>query len=365
MNVIEFYQHALHERGFKADAAQWVGIQRLQQTFNEWLVYKNRRSNKLIRMIKRPEVPRGVYMWGGVGRGKSFLMDSFYHVVPIQRKIRVHFHEFMRGIHQQLDELRGVANPLDKVAKKIAKKYRLICFDEFHISDVADAMIMFNLLSGLFDYGVSFIMTSNYQPEELYPDGLHRDRILSTIKLLNEKLDVINVDSGNDYRQRALEQVNAYLTPLNVQADTALRLAFKNIAETADEDALLRIESREIRALRRAGGIIWFDFATLCGGPRSQNDYLEIASQFHTVILSGVPHMSASMSSEARRFTWLIDVFYDRKIKLIMSAEVAPDELYTEGTLSNEFHRTVSRIIEMQSREYMDSKTKKITDALV
>jgi cell division protein ZapE len=365
MNVIEFYQHALHERGFNADAAQWVAIQRLQQTFNEWLVYKNRRSNKLIRMIKRPEVPRGVYMWGGVGRGKSFLMDSFYHVVPIQRKIRVHFHEFMRGIHQQLDELRGVANPLDKVAKKIAKKYRLICFDEFHISDVADAMIMFNLLSGLFDYGVSFIMTSNYQPEELYPDGLHRDRILSTIKLLNEKLDVINVDSGNDYRQRALEQVNAYLTPLNVQADTALRLAFKNIAETADEDALLRIESREIRALRRAGGIIWFDFATLCGGPRSQNDYLEIASQFHTVILSGVPHMSASMSSEARRFTWLIDVFYDRKIKLIMSAEVAPDELYTEGTLSNEFHRTVSRIIEMQSREYMDSKTKKITDALV
>jgi len=365
MNVTEFYQRTLNERGYTADTAQLHAVQRLQSIFDEWVAYKSRRTNKLMRMINPPEIPRGVYMWGGVGRGKSFLMDSFYHVVPLQRKTRIHFHEFMRNVHQQLDELSGVANPLDIVAKKIAKKYRLICFDEFHISDVADAMIMFNLLSGLFSNGVSFIMTSNYKPETLYPDGLHRDRILPTIQLLNEKLDVINVDSGNDYRKRALEQVEVYLTPLNAKTDAALRLAFKKVAEVADEEAKLRIESREIRALRRAGGIIWFDFATLCGGPRSQNDYLEIASQFHTVILSGVPRMSAGMSSEARRFTWLIDVFYDHKIKLIMSAQVAADELYTEGILSNEFHRTVSRIIEMQSREYMDSQARGITDELV
>lgn len=224
---------------------------------------------------------------------------------------------------------------------------------------------MFNLLSGLFEQGVSLMMTSNYQPDALYPDGLHRDRLLPTIKLLNEKLDVINVDSGHDYRKRALEQVEVYLTPLNAKTDSALRKTFKKVAEVADEDAKLRIESREIRALRRAGSIIWFDFATLCGGPRSQNDYLEIASQFHTVILSGVPRMSAAMSSEARRFTWLIDVFYDHKIKLIMSAEVASDELYTEGTLSNEFQRTVSRIIEMQSRQYRDSQTREINNTLV
>jgi len=365
MNVIEYYQQALNEHGFTADAAQLRAVQRLQIAFDEWLAYKSRRTNKLMRMINPPEIPHGVYMWGGVGRGKSFLMDSFYHVVPLQRKTRIHFHEFMRGVHQQLDELNGVADPLDIVAAKIAKKHRLICFDEFHISDVADAMIMFNLLSGLFNHGVSFVMTSNYQPETLYPDGLHRDRIFPTIKLLNEKLDVINVDSGNDYRKRALEQVEVYLMPLDAKTDEALRSAFKKVAEVADEEAKLRIESREIHALRRAGGIIWFDFATLCGGPRSQNDYLEIASQFHTVILSGVPRMSAAMSSEARRFTWLIDVFYDHKIKLIISAQVTADELYTEGALSNEFHRTVSRIIEMQSREYKESPVRRITDELV
>jgi cell division protein ZapE len=365
MTVLEFYQQALNQRSFTADEAQLRAVQRLQTAFDEWIAYKSRRANKLMRMLNPPEIPRGVYMWGGVGRGKSFLMDSFYHVVPVQRKTRIHFHEFMRGVHQQLDELNSVANPLEIVAKKIAKKYRLICFDEFHISDVADAMMMFNLLSALFNHGVTFVMTSNYRPETLYPDGLHRDRILPTIQLLNEKLDVLNVDSGIDYRQRALEQVEAYLTPLNAQTDAALRSAFRKIAEVADEDARLRIESREIRALRRAGGIIWFDFATLCGGPRSQNDYLEIASQFHTVILSSTPRMSAAMASEARRFTWLIDVLYDHKIKLIMSAEVAPDELYTEGTLSNEFHRTVSRIIEMQSREYIESKIRAITRELV
>ena len=365
MNVVEFYQQALTERGFTSDEAQYAAVQRLQTAFDAWLAYKSRRSSKIMRLINPPDVPRGVYMWGGVGRGKSFLMDSFYSVVPLKRKGRIHFHEFMRGVHQQLDELKGVANPLDIVAKKIAQKYRLICFDEFHISDVADAMIMFNLLSALFNNGVTFIMTSNYPPDALYPDGLHRDRLLPTIALLKEKLDVLNVDSGNDYRKRALEQVDAYLYPLNAKTDSALRKSYRKIAETSDQDPVVRIEAREIRALRRAGSIIWFDFATLCGGPRSQNDYLEIASLFHTVILSGIPSMSAAMSSEARRFTWLIDVFYDHKIKLIMSAEVPADELYTKGTLSNEFHRTVSRIIEMQSRDYMDAQTRAHSDELV
>jgi cell division protein ZapE len=250
------------------------------------------------------------------------------------------------------------------VAKRIAKKYRLICFDEFHISDVADAMIMYNLLSALFDNGVSFIMTSNYDPKLLYPDGLHRDRILPTIALLYDKLDVMNIDAGVDYRGRALEQVDSYYTPLNANTDQAVRDAYSRIAETADEDPVVRIEAREIRALRRAGTIIWFDFNTLCGGPRSQNDYLEIASRFHTVILSGIPMMSAAMSSEARRFTWLIDVFYDQGVKLLMSAEVEPEELYTNGTLANEFHRTVSRIVEMQSREYMDKEQRAAAGAL-
>jgi cell division protein ZapE len=292
-------------------------------------------------------------------------MDSFYSVVPVVRKTRLHFHEFMRGVHRQLDELKGIADPLNEVARRVAKKYRLICFDEFHVSDVADAMILYNLLKALFDNKVSFIMTSNYHPDTLYPDGLHRDRLLPTIALLKERLDVLNVDAGTDYRKKAMQQVVAYHVPLGSHADRALRKAFAALAETADDDPRIHIEAREIKALRRAGGAIWFDFATLCGGPRSQNDYLEIASRFHTVILSGVPRMSVAMSSEARRFTWLIDVFYDHKVKLLMSAEVPPEQLYTEGVLANEFHRTVSRIIEMQSVEYMEAERRSVAEGIV
>ncbi|MFD2368120.1 cell division protein ZapE [Pseudoduganella sp. GCM10020061] len=364
MNVQEFYAHSLAQRGYSSDPAQQRAVDRLQQAYEDWTHYKAQRSSSFKRLINRPDVPRGVYLWGGVGRGKSFLMDSFYSVVPVVRKTRVHFHEFMRGVHRQLDELKGIANPLDEVARRIARKNRLICFDEFHVSDIADAMILYNLLKALFDNGVSFVMTSNYDPDKLYPDGLHRDRMLPTIALLKEKLDVLNVDAGIDYRKRALEQVEVYHYPLGAEADKILRHAYASIAETADEDPHIHIEQREIRALRRAGGLVWFDFATLCGGPRSQNDYLEIASRFHTVILSGIPMMSAAMSSEARRFTWLIDVFYDHKVKLIMSAEVAPDQLYTQGVLSNEFHRTVSRIIEMQSREYMESDRRDAAGAI-
>ena len=364
MNVLEFYQEALEQRHFKPDAAQRRAVERLQQCYDEWVDYKAQRSNSFKRLINRPDVPRGVYMWGGVGRGKSFLMDSFYSVVPVVRKTRLHFHEFMRAVHLQLDELMGIADPLDEVAKRIAKKYRLICFDEFHVSDVADAMILYNLMKALYDNGVSFIMTSNYEPSTLYPDGLHRDRILPTIALLQERMDVLNVDAGVDYRGRALEQVNAYYTPLGPGTDEKLREAYASLAATKDEDRNIRIENREIHALRRAGTVIWFDFKTLCGGPRSQNDYLEIASRFHTVILSGVPMMSAGQSSEARRFTWLIDVFYDQGVKLIMSAEVEPEELYTSGMLANEFHRTVSRIVEMQSREYMDKAQRGAAAAL-
>ena len=362
MTVMEFYEDALTQRGFIADPAQRSAVERLQRAFDEWIAFKAQRSSTFKRLVNRPDVPRGVYLWGGVGRGKSFLMDSFYSVVPVVRKTRVHFHEFMRDVHRRLDDLKNVADPLDDVAEHIAKKFRLICFDEFHVSDIADAMILYNLLRALFDRGVSFVMTSNYAPDTLYPDGLHRDRMLPTIALLKAHMDILNVDAGNDYRKRALEQLSVYHCPLNAAADQALRDAFAKVADTADEDPRVRIEAREIRALRRAGGVIWFDFATLCGGPRSQNDYLEIASRFHTVVLSAIPAMSAGMSSEARRFTWLIDVFYDHKIKLLMSAAAQPDALYTEGMLANEFHRTVSRIIEMQSREYMEAPRRLVVD---
>lgn len=363
MNVREYYEQALAQKGYTADSAQMMAIDRLQLAYEDWLAYQAGQGF-LKRLFSKPVPPRGVYMWGGVGRGKSFLMDSFYSAVDADKKTRLHFHEFMREVHRQLDQMKGIADPLQAVAKSIADKYQLICFDEFHVSDIADAMILYNLLKALFDHGVSFVMTSNYQPDTLYPDGLHRDRMLPTIALLKEKLDVMNIDAGIDYRKRTLEQVKAYVFPLGEATTAALHQDFDSLAEIADEEPVITVEGRELRAVRRAGSTIWFDFKTLCGGPRSQNDYLEIASRFQTVILSDVPEMSAGMASEARRFTWLIDVFYDHKVKLIMSAEVVPEELYTNGMLANEFHRTVSRIIEMQSKEYMEEERRQSPNSL-
>ncbi len=357
MNVREFYEDAVARRGFVADPAQQRAVDRLQRLDDDFVAFRKRRANAFLKVLDSSVVhtppPRGVYLWGGVGRGKSFLMDAFYSVVDLRRKTRIHFHEFMRGVHRQLDELKGTVDPLDEVARRVAKKYRLVCFDEFHVSDIADAMILHRLLSALFDLGVVFVMTSNYRPDTLYPDGLHRERILPAIELLEAKLDVLNVDAGVDYRTRTLERTQTYVTPLGAAADRTLRHAFDAIAETADEDPKLTIENRTIRALRRAGGAVWFDFQTLCGGPRSQNDYLELANRFHTIVVSGVPQMSAALSSEARRFTWLVDVCYDRRVKLVLSAAVEPEALYTAGALSSEFQRTVSRIREMQSVDYL------------
>ena len=352
-SVREVYEAELGARGYKSDPAQLRGVLALERCANEWSQYKEQRSNAFKKLINHPPIPRGVYMHGGVGRGKSFLMDCFFQAVPVVRKTRLHFHEFMREVHRELADLQGTVNPLDALGARIAKRYRLICFDEFHVADITDAMILHRLLDALFANGVGFVTTSNFRPDDLYPNGLHRDRILSAIALLNEKLEVISVDNGTDYRRRTMEQVKLYHAPLGPEADAQMNEAFTRLAASHDEDRLLLIEHREIRARRKAGGVIWFDFRTLCGGPRSQNDYLEIATQFHTVLLSDVPQMSARNASEARRFTWLVDVLYDRRVKLIVSAQVPPEGLYTEGALAHEFPRTVSRLNEMQSAEYL------------
>ncbi len=346
---------ALEHRGYRLDASQAAAADRLQRLNEEWVAYKAQRSNALKKLLARPPVPRGVYLWGGVGRGKSFLMDVFFAAVPVIRKARVHFHEFMRAVHRELDEVKGMAEPLDEVAARIARRHRLICFDEFHVSDIADAMILHRLLTRLFELNIGFAMTSNYAPDALYPDGLHRDRLLPAIELLERQLDVLQVDGGIDYRQQAMERVRAYLWPWGAEAERELSAAFERIAESEDDDPTLTIEERQIRARRRAGGVVWFDFAVLCGGPRSQNDYLELAARFHTVLISNVPRMSAGQASEARRFTWLVDVLYDHRIKLLVSAEVPAAELYTAGALAQEFLRTASRLAEMQSREYLDA----------
>lgn len=358
------YEAELQARGYKSDPAQLRAVEALERCAAEWTHFKQRRSNALKKFINRLPIPRGVYMYGGVGRGKSFLMDCFYNAVPLRRKTRLHFHEFMREVHRELAELQGTVNPLDELGRRMSQRYRLVCFDEFHVADVTDAMILHRVLDAMRKYGIGMVTTSNFHPDGLYPDGLHRDRILPAIALLKQTMDVVNVDNGTDYRRRTLEQVKLYHCPLGPDTDAEMEQAFSRLAEAHDESPVLHIEQREIRALRRAGGVVWFDFRTLCGGPRSQNDYLELATQFHTVLLSNVPHMPVKLASEARRFTWLVDVLYDRRVKLILSAEVPPEQLYTEGPLSHEFPRTVSRLNEMQSAEYLALERRTVDTSL-
>jgi cell division protein ZapE len=388
--VRELYERTLAERGYHSDPAQLRAIDALERCEDEWADYKARRSNAVTKLLRaplangaavpaggsepvlrrlgdwlvRPPIPRGVYMHGGVGRGKSFLMDCFFQSLPLTRKTRLHFHEFMREVHRELQDLKGTADPLDELGRRIARRHRLICFDEFHVADVTDAMILHRLLAALFANRVSIVTTSNFHPDDLYPNGLHRERILPAIALLKDKLEIVSVDGPNDYRRATLQQLHLYHQPLGPDADAAMQRAFEQLAEARDESPVLHIEQRELRALRRAGGVVWFDFKTLCGGPRSQNDYLELAQQFHTVLLSDVPQMPPRLASEARRFTLLVDVLYDRRVKLIVSAAVSPEVLYEGGPLAHEFPRTVSRLREMQSAGYLALQRRDVETAL-
>ena len=356
LDVVALYQQSLAKRGFVSDAAQWRAVERLQRLYDEWTAYKARRNSALKRMLVKPALPRGVFLWGGVGRGKSFLMDSFYLCVPLVRKRRVHFHHFMREIHRELPEAKGMPDPIAVVAARTAKRYRLICFDEFHVSDIADAMILGRFLDQVMERGVVFCMTSNYAPDQLYPHGLQRERFLPTIELIKSRMDALEVDAGNDYRRRALAQVRVYHTPLGPAAEAALEEIFASLRDVEEETHPLDVEGRQIRYRKRAGGVVWFDFDVLCGGARSYTDYVDLTKRFHTVILSGIPRISAKNADSARRFTWLVDVFYDERIKLICSAETVPEALYADGakgeTASVEFSRTVSRLTEMQSIDY-------------
>ncbi len=358
-DVISLYKRSLAKRGFVSDDAQWRAVERLQQLYEEWTAYKARRNTALKRLLVKPPLPKGVYLWGGVGRGKSFLMDSFYLCVPLVRKRRVHFHHFVREIHRELDELKGTEDPLAEVAARTARRHRLICFDEFHVSDIADAMILGRYLEQVMERGVEFVMTSNYAPDGLYPDGLQRERFLPAIELLKSRLDVLQVDGGVDYRRLKMERLKVY----HVGNEPALEGIFQELKDVEEERHPLDVEGRRISYRKRAGGLVWFEFAALCGGPRSYADYVDLAQRFHTVILSGVPRMSPRGSDAARRFTWLVDVFYDDRVKLVVSAETQPEELFTEGgdarTAAAEFARTASRLHEMQSTAYLQAERRR------
>lgn len=368
MSPSNWYAVARSQPGFALDPAQAQAIMRLDQLYQELLDFKRVRSRPLGKLeifghalMPQPKLPKGLYLWGGVGRGKSLLMDVFYAGLPYLRKRRLHFHDFMREVHLQLKTLKGQPDPLLAVARRIAMQTRVLCFDEFHISDIADAMILGRLFSFLFNQGVIMVLTSNYPPENLYPNGLQRSSFLPTIALLQQMLDVVNLDGGVDHRQRLLTKAPLYLVPHDEESMQKLQVFFDELAGTVSDDLphVLEISGYRLESRRRARNVVWFDFDVLCGPQRSQVDYLYLARNFEYVLVSGIPVLESTQAAEARRLTWLIDIFYDYRVKLIATAADLPQALYLHGEQSGEFVRTASRLQEMQTQEYWDTPYEK------
>jgi len=354
-------QHA-QVHGFSLDAAQEKALGHFERLYED-LIGLQSLDSWFVRLLARKRVVRGLYLWGGVGRGKSFLMDSFFNCAPVEKKRRLHFHRFMQEIHHRMRDLQGQEDPLILIAREIAARTQLLCMDEFQVTDITDAMLMRRLLEGLFESGVVVVTTSNLHPDDLYKHGLQREQFVPAIALIKQNLDVVNVDGGTDYRLRALEEAGVFHSPLGAETEERLHHAFLAVSRHEGEaDMPLEIEHRIIRARRVAKGVAWFEFGELCDGPRGQADYIELARRFHTVIVGNVPQLKADKLDAARRFTWMVDEFYDRRVKLIMSAQSRAHELFQMlgggdtflRSLNVSFvDRTVSRLIEMQTHEYL------------
>jgi len=365
MNLHDAYTRTIRAHGFEPDEAQLRAVASLERARRDLLAaQRSQRVHALIPRLARPLLRRagptpirGVYLWGGVGRGKTFVMDLFFEHLPFDARLRQHFHRMMYRVHNRLRALGNRQNPLDIVADELAAKACVICFDEFFVADIADAMLLGRLLEALFRRGVMLVATSNIPPDELYHDGLQRRRFLPAIDLLKQHMEVLNVDGPTDYRLRVLEQAEIYHSPLDDAAHTNLTDYFERIApDTGTGNQALEIHGRDIAVRRRADGIAWFDFDALCDGPRSQNDYIEIARSFQTVIVSALPVLDRSGEDRARRFIALVDEFYDRRVKLIISAAAPIEAIYTGTRLAREFERTRSRLLEMQSTDYLAAR---------
>ena len=359
---LERYKKDLTRDDFSYDATQEMAVEYLHTLHQQLVEAENAPGPGLLGKLKnklvKPDVEpiKGLYFWGGVGRGKTYLMDTFYDTLPFDRKMRTHFHRFMQRVHAELKALDGTKNPLVTVAEKYANEARIICFDEFFVSDITDAMILGSLLEELFARGVSLVATSNIIPDGLYENGLQRSRFLPAIALLNKHTHVVNVDSGIDYRLRTLEQAELYHWPLDSEADASLDKSFRALApdlEELEEHVSIEINHRMLTARKVCEDVIWFNFNALCEGARSQNDYIELAKLYHAVLLSNVPQLGRHNDDATRRFINLVDEFYDSGVKLIVSAEKPIHEIYTQGRLEFEIERTKSRLLEMQSKEYL------------
>ena len=358
MTPLERYQADLKRPDFFHDAAQETAVRHLQRLYDDLVADSKSKPGMFGKLFgKKQAAPvKGLYFWGGVGRGKTYLVDTFFDALPFERKVRTHFHRFMKRVHEEMRTLKGEKNPLTIIGKRFADEAQVICFDEFFVSDITDAMILATLLEELFKNGVCLVATSNIVPDGLYKDGLQRARFLPAIALLKQHTDIVNVDSGVDYRLRALEQAELFHWPLGAEAEASLHRSFSSLLPDcthAVEGEAIMIENREIKAVRVCEDVAWFEFRELCDGPRSQNDYIELGKIFHAVLLANVEQMGVAKDDMARRFINLVDEFYDRNVKLIISAEVELKDLYTGGRLTFEFQRTLSRLLEMQSHEFL------------
>jgi len=358
MSPKAWYQGVCALPGFTRDAAQDAAIEELDMLWRQLVEFKSQRNLFLGRSLLSPDVPKGLYLWGGVGRGKTFLMDAFYACLPYRRKRRIHFHNFMAEVHHEMKLLAGENDPLIALADRIEKSTRLLCLDEFHVDDIADAMILGRLVAALFERGVVLITTSNYQPDTLYPNGLQRQNFLPAIDLIKRHMKVLNMDGGHDYRMRAAHREPLFLVADDAEGDIANEKSllewFGRISGGEHQNELsIAVRGRPFPVRKVAHNVVWFDFPELCGGAHAQEDYMEIAHRFHTVFLSHIPRMNADHAAEARRFTWLIDVLYDNNVRLVASSAVAPDEIYAGGKMSGEFSRTASRLAEMQTQRYL------------
>jgi len=356
-SLLELYNSELLRLDHSADTAQQAAVQQLDALRTRLLAArqpKNFIERWLPKRNDTRELQRGLYLWGGVGRGKTWLMDLFYGSLPFKQKQRSHFHRFMQYVHDELRHHRDRADPLELIAQQIADKTQVLCFDEFFVSDIADAMLLSNLLRGLFDRGVTLVATSNCAPDELYTDGLQRARFLPAIRLLKENTLVLNVDAGVDYRLRTLVRARTWFDANDEATAAEMQLLFTQLAEDGGtDDTSLVLNHRKLKVKQLANEVIWFEFREICDGPRGQADYIELARCYHSVFVSKLPQLTAATENQARRFISLVDEFYDRGVKLFISAATAPEQLYQGSALKFEFQRTLSRLIEMQSKDYL------------
>lgn len=356
---IERYAADLKRDDFHRDPAQEYALQHLQRLYEELVKEQNRQQGFLERIFGRsreedPQLVKGLYLWGGVGRGKTYLMDCFFECLPFDDKSRMHFHRFMRFVHHELKGLGEGLDPLQTIADRLRQRARVLCFDEFHVADITDAMLLGRLLAALFERGVTLVATSNQAPDKLYWDGLQRAQFLPAIELIKQYTEVIHLDGNVDYRLRTLEKAEIYHCPLDDAARVSLNASFERMAsEIGTRDEVLEVEGRGIQTVRCADGLVWFEFDEICAGPRGAADYIEIGLCYHTVLVSNVPVMGGTMDDQAKRFMTMVDEFYDRNVKLIVSAMAEPGDLYTGSRHAKSFKRTVSRLQEMRTHDYL------------